>query len=193
MFIGILQELGAVNVVRPAVVRLMWQQQQDERLGLRDLRQQRHSAPRLDRTGREACRSCFKAECTEDPTSDLLQFLAGRPLGVREDTLRAVIAEVTEGKLTITRFLHWDVQNLPCSPATPTTVHRGLQRGRADDLARHPRPFPPLTLRQNRIRSSANTAAPGLQRALRPRALSDRPRLRPRLLERTPTFDGEPT
>lgn len=67
----------------------------------------------LDRTGREACRSCFEAECTEDPASDLLQFLAGRPLRVSEDTLRAVIAEVTEGKLTVTRRLHWDVQNDP--------------------------------------------------------------------------------
>ncbi|WP_229700341.1 hypothetical protein [Streptomyces kronopolitis] len=67
----------------------------------------------LDRTGREVCRYCFKAQCTEDPASDLLGYLDGPALGLDEAVLRAMIAEVTGGNLSVTRRLLWDLQNQP--------------------------------------------------------------------------------
>ncbi|MEV6110971.1 hypothetical protein AB0L59_00265 [Streptomyces sp. NPDC052109] len=139
-FIRILEESGAVNVVRPPCSRCgrLRPLTNTNGAGLRVCAScgssqatpgwacavcGNNATPRygLDRTGREACRSCFKAECTEDPARDLLEFLAGRSLGLGKDVLRAVIAEVTEGKLTIARRLHWDVQNEP-----------GLVTGQAD-------------------------------------------------------------
>ncbi|WP_405959434.1 site-specific integrase (plasmid) [Streptomyces sp. NBC_00868] len=65
----------------------------------------------LDRFGREVCRACFKADCTEDPAADLLSHMSG--LGLDQAVLQTVIAEVTEGKTTTARRLLWDLQNQP--------------------------------------------------------------------------------
>ncbi|MEU2669353.1 hypothetical protein ABZ622_10825 [Streptomyces sp. NPDC007164] len=67
----------------------------------------------LDRSGREVCRSCYRAECTEDPAADLLNYLSGLALGLGESVLREVIAEVTKGSTSITRRLLRDVQSQP--------------------------------------------------------------------------------
>ncbi|MFF8943221.1 hypothetical protein ACF1A5_13315 [Streptomyces sp. NPDC014864] len=67
----------------------------------------------LDRTGREVCRYCFKAQCTEDPAADLLSYLADLALGLDEAVLRTMIAGVTGGNSSVTRRLLWDLQNQP--------------------------------------------------------------------------------
>ncbi|MFI9469865.1 hypothetical protein ACIHBQ_20610 [Streptomyces sp. NPDC052492] len=85
-FIRNLQEFGAVNVVWPPcsrcgklrpltntngaglrVVCLMWQQQQDERLGLRGLRQQRHSALRARSHGPRGMPLVFQGRMHRGP------------------------------------------------------------------------------------------------------------------------------
>ncbi|MCD9142385.1 hypothetical protein [Streptomyces albireticuli] len=65
----------------------------------------------LDRFGREVCRSCFRADCTEDPAADLLRHLSG--LGLDQTVLQPVITEVTGGKTSVARRLLWDLQNEP--------------------------------------------------------------------------------
>ena len=65
----------------------------------------------LDRFGREVCRRCFKAGCSEDPAARLLSHLSG--LGLSKATLATVISDVTGGNAATARRLLWDLQNQP--------------------------------------------------------------------------------
>lgn len=67
----------------------------------------------LDRAGREVCRYCFKAQCTEDPAADLLSYLDRLALGLDEAVLRTMISGVTGGNSSVARRLLWDLQNQP--------------------------------------------------------------------------------
>ena len=90
----------------------------------------------LDRFGREVCRFCFKADCTENPAADLLSHLSG--LGLGQAVLQTVITDVTGGQAAVARRLLWDLQNEPGlltgqvphhSPRTVVLVDRLHQAG----------------------------------------------------------------
>ncbi|GAA3372425.1 hypothetical protein GCM10017744_103870 [Streptomyces antimycoticus] len=66
-----------------------------------------------DRAGREVCRLCYKAECTEDPATDLLSYLHRLNFGLDDAVLRPLIANVAGHNASITRRLLWDLQNQP--------------------------------------------------------------------------------
>ncbi|WP_331773321.1 hypothetical protein OG948_59055 (plasmid) [Embleya sp. NBC_00888] len=159
-FIRILTELGATSVVRPLCsrcgnLRPLMSIGESGRI-CSSCSSSRRSAgwacaacgngatPRygLDPAGRDVCRLCFKAECTEDPATDLLDHLHGLALGVDALVLNRVIADVTAGNTSVIRRLLWDLRHQPgllagkahhYSPRTVLLATRLHQEG-ADDV-----------------------------------------------------------